>query len=313
MNNAFFRTILGDVAVEDLGMILPHEHLFTDLRGPDVNGYAQADPKLVVTTMLPYLNAAENAGVTALVECSTIGVGRNIDILSRLAARTRIRLVAPTGIYKESYTPTIYKNKSIDELVEQWTSDLTKGIGDTESKAGFIKIGLSDDGPTPLEVRNIRAAAQTSLATGAAIASHTIGGRAALEELYILEDEGLDLQKFIWVHANSEPDSNFHFIAASQGAYMEFDAVGQPDVDPEVLAEAVLAMVEEGFGDRVLLSHDAGWFQPGEPGGIPEHGIRGYTALSEEFIPLLKEKGLDDALIQLLTEENPKRAFALEL
>lgn len=78
MQKQVLRTILGDIPTENLGLILPHEHLFTDLRGPEVEGYAQADPKQVLSVMLPLLQEAQDVGVSALVECSTIGVGRNI-------------------------------------------------------------------------------------------------------------------------------------------------------------------------------------------------------------------------------------------
>ena len=312
MQKAFFRTILGDIPLDNLGIVLPHEHLFTDLRGPEVEDYAQADPKNVAATMIPYLKAAEQAGVTALIECSTIGVGRNIDILRELAARTRIHIIAPTGIYKESYTPAIYKAQSIDEMADLWILELTKAIGMTNTKAGFIKIALSDDGPTPLEIRNIRAAAQASKETSATIASHTIGGKAALEEMSILSDEGLELEKFVWVHASSEVNPLFHHDVAAAGAYVEFDSIGAPDVDPEVLSTGVISMIEAGLEERVLLSHDAGWFQPGNPGGIPKGGIRGFTTLTGQFIPLLKEKGVGDDMIRLLTEENPQRAFAMQ-
>lgn len=312
MSEKFLRTIIDDIPLEKLGLILPHEHLFTDLRGPDINDYAQADPNQVAATMIPYLREAEQVGVTALVECSTIGVGRNIEILTEIEKRTQIHLVAPTGIYKETYTPAIYKSSTIDEMAELWIIELTKGIGMTDNKAGFIKIAVSDEGPTELEKRNIRAAARASQATGAAIASHTIGGNAALEEISILEEEGLALERFIWVHANIEPDQHYHLEAADLGAFIEFDAIGQPGVDQDDLASAVQYMVEKGFGDRILLSHDAGWFQPGNPGGKPEHGIRGYTALTDDFIPLLKDKGMDDQTISMLTEENPKQAFAIE-
>jgi len=311
MSEKFLRTVIDNIPVEKIGLILPHEHIFTDLRGPDEPDYAQADPNQVAATMIPFLRDAEHAGVTALVECSTIGVGRNIEILTAIAKRTQIHLIAPTGIYKESYTPAIYKSSTIDEMAELWIIELTKGIGITENKAGFIKIAVSDDGPTTLEKRNIRAAVHASQATGAVIASHTIGGRAALEELSILEQEGLALDRFIWVHASSEPDQHYHLEAASRGAYVEFDAIGQPGVDQEKLASAVVFMFGKGFGDRILLSHDAGWFQPGNPGGKPEHGIRGYTALTDDFIPLLKDKGVEDQTIHQLTEDNPKMAFAL--
>lgn len=312
MADAYFRTISGDVPVDSLGLTLPHEHLFTDLRGPNIDGYAQEDPELVRKMMAPYLRRAEEAGVTSIVECSTIGVGRNIGILAQLASQTRIKIVAPTGIYKEDFTPVMYKHKSIAELVEQWVDEIKNGVGFTDHKAGFIKIALSDDGPTPLEERNIRAAAQTSLATGAAVASHTIGGKAALRELEILKMEGMDLRKFIWVHAGSETDPKYHFQVAESGAYVEFDNIGQPDADHDGLCDAVESLLGKGLGEHILLSHDAGWFQPGAPHGLPERGMRGYTALITDFIPLLKRRGLDDGTINLITVENPKRVFGLQ-
>ncbi len=311
MAKAYFRTITGDIPVDSLGLILPHEHLFTDLRGPEFDGYAQDDPDLVRKMMVPYLRRAEEAGVTAILECSTIGVGRNIGILAELASQTRIRIVAPTGIYKEEFTPIMYKHKSIAELVEQWVEEINEGVGFTDHKAGFIKIALSDDGPTPLEERNIRAAAQTSLATGAAVASHTIGGEAALRELEILKTEGMDLRKFVWVHAGSESDPKYHFQVSESGAYVEFDNIGQPDTDHNGLCDAVESLLGKGLGEHILLSQDAGWFQPGAPHGMPEGGIRGYTTLVTDFIPMLKERHLDDATIKLITEENPKRVFSL--
>jgi len=41
---------------------------------------------------------------------------------------------------------------------------------------------------------------------GAVVASHTIGGRVAREEMSILEKAGLDLHRFIWIHPQMEPD-----------------------------------------------------------------------------------------------------------
>lgn len=77
------QTLTGLLDIDALGLILPHEHLFTDLRGPSVPGYAQAESEVVVQVVQPYLAEASAAGVTALVECSTLGVGRNLAVLSR--------------------------------------------------------------------------------------------------------------------------------------------------------------------------------------------------------------------------------------
>ena len=47
------QAVQGPVAIEALGLILPHEHLFTDLRGPLAPEYAQAEPEAVAQVMEP--------------------------------------------------------------------------------------------------------------------------------------------------------------------------------------------------------------------------------------------------------------------
>jgi hypothetical protein len=78
-----FVTTQGLLSAEGLGVILPHEHIFTDLRGPTVAGYGQANPADVVRVMKPWLTAARSKGVGLLIECTSIGVGRNVPPLSR--------------------------------------------------------------------------------------------------------------------------------------------------------------------------------------------------------------------------------------
>jgi phosphotriesterase-related protein len=131
-------------------------------------------------------------------------VGRNLTILSRLAEISPIRIVAPTGVYREAFTPLSLREISESDLANLWITELTEGIEGTSIRAGFIKLAMSDDGPSALEIRNLKAAAKASQATGAMIANHTIGGNVAREEMDVLEEAGLDLQRFIWVHAQTE-------------------------------------------------------------------------------------------------------------
>ncbi len=311
MSLGWIRTVKGPVAVEELDLILPHEHLFTDLRGPTASDYAQANPEDVVRALTPNLEAAYASGVTALVECSTSGVGRNVEVLQRLAAATPIHLIAPTGVYREAFTPASMREMSVEALSEAWSRDLLEGIDGSSVRAGFIKIAMSDDGPTPIEIRNLKAAARTSQQTGAVIGSHTIGGAVVKRELDILEGEGLDLRRFIWIHAQSEPDFSVHLDAARRGAYIEYDAIGAPGQSQTEMLDNTLALVGAGFAENILLSHDAGWYQPGRPGGVPENGaFRGYTALISDFIPALLAAGVTPEIVNLLTVKNPARAFA---
>jgi phosphotriesterase-related protein len=262
--------------------------------------------------MKPYLDAIHAAGVTAFVDCAPPGVGRNIHVLRHLATITPIHIVAPTGVYREGFIPTALLDISSEALADLWARELTEGIDGTDSRAGFIKIAMSDNGPTDLEVRSLKAAARASQRTGAIVGSHTIGGAAARQELDFLEAARHDLRRFIWIHAQTEDDGAVHIEAAQRGAYVEFDAIGaDPWIPQDKLRNQVLALLEAGYAEHILLSHDAGWYEPGQPGGLPQpHGIRGYTALTEQFIPALKAHGVTDDLIRLMTVTNPARAFA---
>lgn len=304
------QTVKGSIEVDSLGLVLPHEHLFTDLRGPRVPDYARGDPSQVVKVAGPHLAEASAAGVTALVECSTIGVGRNLAVLQSLAQATSIHIVAPTGVYRDAYIPEALREAGEDELAELWTRELTEGIEGTSVRAGFIKLAMSDDGPAPLEVRNLKAAARASASTGAVIASHTIGGKIARQEMDILEAAGLDLRRFIWVHAQTEGDHSIVEEAARRGAYIELDAIGAAYQSQPAMLETAAALIQAGLADHLLLSHDAGWYNPARPDGLPDEGYRGYTALARDFLPELSKRGVSAEQIRLITVENPAQAFA---
>jgi phosphotriesterase-related protein len=75
-----------------------------------------------------------------------------------------------------------------------------------------------------------------------------------------------------------------------------------------------LALIEAGYTDKILLSHDAGWYDPSQPDGHPEgNGIRGYTALFKTFLPTLQAQGVSEKTIDQITIQNPSRAFALSI
>jgi phosphotriesterase-related protein len=304
-------TVKGPVKVEEFGLVLPHEHLFTDLRGPSDPGYAQGDTGKVIEIMRPNLEAAARAGVTALVECTPEGVGRNVEMLTHLAEITPIHIICPAGVYKEEFHPSAYLDYDEAEVAEIFVRELTEGIAGSSVRGGFIKLAASGNGPTEIEQRNLRAAAQASQKTGAVIASHTESAAVAQREIAVLEATGLDLSRFIWVHASVEPDVETHLAAARKGVYIEYDTIStaNPD-DYNRIITHLLEMLDAGLGDRLLLSHDAGWYDPAHPDGW--EGMRGYTEIIDDFIPTLRDRGVDDATIQMLTRDNPLQAFGMD-
>ncbi len=301
------QTTAGPIIPGDAGLILPHEHIFTDLRGPETVGYGQADVEDVVRVMKPHMDAAKSAGVGVLVECSSIGVGRNVPILQRMTAETGLAVVVPTGVYcRAGFVPSSYEALTEGQLRDWMIADLTLGIDSTGIRAGFIKLGVDNTPLSAFQQKMMRAAAQASLRTGAAIAVHTTSGARALEETAILEAEGLTLDRFIWVHAQNEADMNIHRQLAAKGAYIEFDNVGRTS-DASII-QKINTMVSAGYEDNILLSHDAGWYQPGSPNGGSQTG---YTHLIDTFIPALRADGASQSLIDKLMAENPRNAFAM--
>lgn len=299
-------TTLGPKSAADVGMILPHEHVFVDLRTWDQPGYAEADPADVIRLMAPELERARQAGVGAIVECSPVGVGRRADILKAVSEAARFPLVVPTGVYREPWIPRWAHEASEETLYEWMLAELTGEIEGSGVQAGFIKLSAGDDGLTTTEAKILRAAGQAGRETGAAIGSHTLRGRVVEDQLRILEAVGYPLERFIWIHAHLEADFALNLALARGGIWIEYDCIGDPQLDPLIL-ERTLKLLDAGLGSRLLLSHDRGWYTPAEPGGgIP----RPFTYLSETFLPRLRQAGVDEATITMLTCDNPFRALA---
>lgn len=298
-------TTLGPRLKSDLGMILPHEHVFVDLRTPDQPGYADADADDVVRLMAPQIECIKALGVTALVECSTGGVGRRADLDLAVSRATDFPIVVPTGNYREPWIPDWVRDAS-EAALEAWMlGELNEQIEETGFRAGWIKLSAGDDGITALEAKILRAAARAGTQTGAVIGSHTIKGRVVMDQLDIIEAEGYRADRFISIHTQEEPDFGLNRAVAARGAWIEYDHVGRaPDGD---VADLVMRALEAGLGGQLLLSHDRGWFDPALPGGgVPKP----YTPLSETLLPELRRRGVNEATITQLTHINPFEAFA---
>ena len=169
-------TTLGGIDLPARGVILPHEHVFVDLRTPDTPGHGEADTAAVVALMAPLLRSAREAGVAAIVDAGPVGVGRRADILRAVSEAAGVPLLVPTGVYREPWIPG-WVHEADEERLHAWMAgELGAGIGDTGVRAGWIKLSAGDDGMTPCERKVLRAAARAAAATGAAIGSHTIRG-----------------------------------------------------------------------------------------------------------------------------------------
>ena len=302
-------TVRGPVPPADLGFTLPHEHILVDFIGADKASPDRYEAEDVVRVVLPYLKQARELGCRTLFECTPAYLGRDVRLLERLSSLSGLTLVTNTGYYgaaKDKSVPRHAFEESAGQLADRWTREWENGIDGTMIRPGFIKTGVDGAPLSAIDAKLVRAAALTHLRTGLTIASHTGGGKAALEQSEILKEEGVAGRAWIWVHAQTEKDTEIHAQAAAQGAWLEFDGIGPASVEQHV--DFVLDMKRRKLLGRVMASHDAGWYRVGEPGG---GAFRAYDTLFTDFLPALKKAGLADAEIRQLTVTNPAAAFAI--
>jgi phosphotriesterase-related protein len=231
--------------------------------------------------------------------------------MRRLAEASGVRILTNTGYYGAAggrFLPAHARTERPEQLAARWIGEWRDGIEGTGIRPGFVKIG-TDAGPLPEANRNlVRAAARTHLATGLTVACHCGDGAAAMEVLGEMEGAGCDGSALVWVHAQNERDPELHLQAARRGVWVEFDGVSTETVPRNV--EMVRRMRDAGLLSRVLLSHDAGWYAVGEPGG---GAFRPFSALFTHLLPALRAGGITEAEIRRLTVENPAAAFAVRV
>ena len=302
-------TVLGSIPARDLGATLPHEHIFLDFVGAAEVSRDRYEPDEIFEATLPYLEQVKGLGCDTLVECTPAYIGRDASLLKRLSTESGLQLVTNTGYYgagKNKYLPRHALTETANELATRWLNERKDGIDGTSIRPGFIKIGVDSGRLSDVHRNLVRAAARTHLGSGLTIAAHTGNGVAAMDELSVLKDEGVSPGGFIWVHAQSERDEEVHARAAEMGAWVEFDGISAKTVERHV--KLVKSMKERGFLKRVLVSHDAGWYEVGKPNGGE---FRPFDTLFNDFLPALKETGFTNDEIQQLMVINPREAFTI--
>jgi phosphotriesterase-related protein len=306
-SRAAIETVTGPIAADRLGLTLMHEHVLVDFIGADQVSPARYDADHAFAAILPHLRQVRALGCDTLVECTPAYLGRDGALLKRLSEASGIHILSNTGYYgaaKDKHLPPHAFTETAEQLAARWVREHERGIDGTSIKPAFMKIGVDAAPLSAVDAKLVRAAGLTHRETGLPIASHTGSGAAALEELDLLEQAGVPLSAFIWVHAQSERDAAFHTRVATRGAWVEFDGISAASVARHV--DLVRHMKQEGRLGNVLVSHDAGWYRVGEPGGGQ---FRAYDTLFTAFVPALKAAGFGEPEIAQLLVDNPRRAL----
>jgi phosphotriesterase-related protein len=312
-DNFTIYTVRGEILTADLGKTLTHEHILVDFIGADSTGYHRWNREDVIARVLPFLEEIKAHGYQSLFECTPAYLGRDPLLYKELSARTGLNIITNTGYYgavNNRFLPAHAFTETADQLAERWIEEFNHGIEDSGIKPGFIKIAIERDSVvSDMHEKLVRAAARTHLATGLTIASHTGPAAGAYREAEILKSEGILLEAFIWVHA-LEGDVKDNIALANQGMWISYDKMNDQPETVELFMDHLRGMKEARLLHKVLLSHDAGWYKPGQENGGT---IRSFTSIETILLPKMKESGFSEQEIHLLLVKNPEQAFGMRV
>ena len=295
-------TVTGAVEPADLGVVLPHEHVFIDLMREYRGDGLLHDEALAISEVARFAAA----GGTTLVDVTSIGLGRQPVALRRVSLATGVRIVMGTGYYREPYLDrTEIDRLSVDELAAGIVHDLEVGVDGTDVRAGIIGEIACDRWLTAAEERCFRAAARAHLRTGASITTHAARWPVGLAQLDVLAQEGVDPGRVMIGHCDLVPDAGYHLALARRGAWVQFDCIqGRHEYDTEMRIGHIRALVEAGFEDRILLSHDVCLRSD-----LAAMGGPGYSYVLSGFRQKLLERGFSAQLVQRIVVDNPRQAL----
>ena len=300
----------GYQAIDTSKIWLSHEHILVDFIGADSIKPKSWNHDSILKEMIPYVQALVKYELDYFVDATPNFLGRDVHLLEKISNATGINVMTNTGFYgarDSKFIPDFAKEMSEVQLAEIWIAEFEQGIEGTDVKPGFIKIGVDNTVPLkPLHEKLVKAAALTHLKTGLTIASHTGAAKAMWPQLALLQQLGVAPSAFIWVHAQQENDYEQYVKAAKAGCWISLDGLGW---ETEKHLDKLQFAKDKGFLDRILISHDAGWYDPQKE----KQSIQPYTNIFENVIPELLNRGFTADDINLLIKYNPAKAFAIDV
>jgi phosphotriesterase-related protein len=342
----WIQTVTGAVDPALLGHMLPHEHLLWD---PVGEGLSPCDPAserekwdqdirldnyydvrrnyahynrpqqlLSVQDAIEEVSRFRDAGGDCIVDATPAGVGRDPNGLLAISRSTGVRVIMGCGYYVGDLHPPELAEASEQEIADRITGDLTAGADDTGIRAGFIgEIGLSWP-VRPAEEKVLRAAVAAQNRTGAVLMVHPgRDSQAPSHAVDIVQRAGGDPARLIVAHMERTIFSLDEFAKlAATGCYLEFDLFGIESAyypwspidmpNDATRLDYIIQLGERGHAAQLLLSHDID-MKP----RLRKYGGEGYAHLLQNVRPLMRRKGMSDAEIRTLLEENPARAYAV--
>ncbi|HKF28601.1 MAG TPA: hypothetical protein VKB29_05205 [Candidatus Binataceae bacterium] len=311
------NTVTGTTTAEQLGTTLMHEHLLIGWAGWELDCAApKFERRAAFKNAVDRLKELKDLGLQSFVDPCPMDIGRDVNFMAEVAEASGVRIVCATGLYKEDLGNTAYfKQRSVDEIAEVYSSEISKGVGNTGIKAGIIKCATGKGQVTKYEENCLRAAARAHLRTGAPITTHTEDGTMGREQLDIFASEGVDLQRVIIGHSCGSADLGYHRDMLDRGCFLGFDRFGLDFLHPDKLRlAALIGLLGVGYEKQIVLSHDSVWCWLGRGLDLPPETAKLVenwkpTHVFQNIVPALKRAGVSEEKIRAMLVDNPRRYF----
>ena len=314
------QTVTGRVAPEALGRTLVHEHVLVGFPGWNLDALA---PRFVradaMARAIDQLQELKGLGVGTFVDPCPMDLGRDVEFLAELADKSGMQIVCTTGAYFEAEGIThTFRHLPVEEITAIYIKEITEGVGETGIRAGAVKIATGAQRVSDYERKLVQAGARAARETGVPLISHTQEASCGHDQIDIVTGEGVEANRLLVGHSDGVDDHEYHRSLAARGAFVGFDRFGISLIVPdEVRVKNVLALARAGYTENILLSHDSISCWQGRPlpfanrhedvlAMLPDWRP---TTIFRTIVPQLREGGLDEADIDTLLVENPRRFF----
>ena len=311
------ETVRGPVDVSALGRTLMHEHVFV-LQPEALQNFGHVwgscywDEDVRVADAVEKLRTVRAAGIETVVDATAYGLGRFVPRLQRINAEVDLNLIVATGVYAFLELPNFLGYRSVDAISELFVREIREGIDNTGVKAAFIKCAVERHGIVGDIPKILAAVSTAAIETGVPVMVHTnAAAGTGLPALEALTSAGVEPGRIVIAHAGDSNDLAYLRAIADTGAWLGCDRFSIEHFNPdERRIETLIALLAEGYGDRIHLSHDASCFidfMVGDPAFANEKPD--YLHISTKILPALGDAGVTDEQIDEMMIANPRRFF----
>ena len=320
----WINTVSGRARPEELGSTLVHEHLLIGFPGWQMDALAprfRRDDAL--SRGVDKLQELRSYGVATFLDPCPMDLGRDVEFMAEVAARSGMRIICTTGAYKQNEGLTYtFGALPVEEITAIYVKELTEGIGESGIRAGLVKVATGAPTMTEYERKLLTAGGRAAAAVGCPVITHTDGASLGLEQIELLTAQGVPAHRILVGHSDGRSDHEYHRSLADKGSYVGFDRFGIEFLLPdEERIESVRKMVDAGYVRSLCLSHDAtcaSWLGRPVFGGTHVTTPEAIAAampkweashLFKRILPQLRERGLTEADVHTIFVDNPRRYF----